>query len=576
MLTSTGVLAAYDSRTPCGSSCGSLGYLLQATTYIAGISGGSWLVISNYVNDLRPVHELLHDDRTWSLHQKLLEGVPDFDPTSMREKISSPVDKESMEVRGTNWGVADNILRFFGIGKTSSLLEETRISKNNDFLKDMVRTFFLKTNSAQKSKGSSREAFKFFKDLQIEVRTKKQAGFPISFTDYWGRALARKLFQFLYRAPGITLTSCTKLPSFATFQQPYPLIVAAEKSPNSPEDTNRIFEFSPYEFGSWGLGAFVKLKYLGTSLYKGFPSIRTENVNISICTSGYDNVGFVIGTSSSLFNQVFLYLYKMLMRINQDASRGILTVLAAFGLGNSLTHVDYALISPNPFYGLFAAKDEVLSTSHNLYLADGGDTGENIPFDSLMVKPRGVDIIFAFDMTSDMNNYPNGTSLAASSLRYHTNRSSLYFTAPYKNSTKSREVFPFVPTPEELLKWGLDKPMFLGCYPDDYPPVPNTKDYTSGTSPHISMDLPPLIVYTPNYEYSFPSNTSTFQLSYTLAEVLAITTNGYNAATANNATAWAHCVGCAILKRQFDRRPAFRPPRTCAKCFLSYCYKTRK
>lgn len=570
MLTSSGALAAYDSRTPCGNhSCGHLGYLLQATTYIAGISGGSWLVMSNLVNDFRPVYDLVHDDRTWTLQQKLLEGVPNFDPTSVKDQIilSESVKESPPPPASTTWGFADTVLKFFRIGKTS-LLTSTSVGRSNE-VKNMVKLLLMKS-TGKSSKNSAAEAFKFFKNLQIEVRAKKQAGFPISFTDYWGRALARKLFQFLYRVPGITLSSCTKLPSFQTYQQPYPLICSVEGTLGPKEKTDRIFEFSPYEFGSWGLKAFVKLKYLGTSLYNGFPTITTENTNISICTTGYDNVGFIIATSSSIFNQVFLYLYKILMKINHDASKGIFTVLAAFGLGNSPTHVDYALVSPNPFYGLFAAKNSTIATARNLYLADGGDRGENIPFDSLLVKARDVDIILAFDMTSDLNNFPNGTSLTASSKRYHSGfrLSSTRISPKYRNVT-SIPLFPYVPTPKEVLEHGLDRPMFLGCSLSDYPGI------SSDFSPKFAgntLDLPPLIVYTPNYSHSFPSNTSTFQLSYTSHEVLQMISNGYNLATSKNSTSWAHCLGCAVLKRQFDRQ-GLTPPPTCVECFQSYCYR---
>lgn len=570
MLTSSGALAAYDSRTPCSNhSCGQLGYLLQATTYIAGISGGSWLVMSNLVNDFRPVYDLVHDDKTWTLQQKLLEGVPNFDPTSVKDQIiQSETVKETPPPAptSTTWGFADTILKFFRLGKTS-LLTGTSVGRNNE-VKNMVKLLFMKS-TGKSSKNSVAEAFKFFKNLQIEVRAKKQAGFPISFTDYWGRALARKLFQFLYRVPGITLSSCTKLPSFQTYQQPYPLICSVEGTLDPKEKTDRIFEFSAYEFGSWGLKAFVKLKYLGTSLYNGYPTITTENTNISICTSGYDNVGFIIATSSSIFNQVFLYLYKILMKVNQDASKGIFTVLAAFGLGNSPTHVDFALVSPNPFYGLFAAKNSTIAAARNLYLADGGDRGENIPFDSLLVKARRVDIILAFDMTSDLNNFPNGTSLTASAKRYHRLLSTR--SSKYRNFT-SMPLFPYVPTPKEVLENGLDRPMFLGCSLSDYPGM--TSDFP-GILLRNSLALPPLIVYTPNYSHSFPSNTSTFQLSYTSDEALQMISNGYNMATSKNSTAWAQCLGCAVLKRLFDRQ-GLATPSACAECFQSYCYRRLK
>ena len=53
MLTGAGVILALDDRYPNSSLC--LNGLLQSTSYIAGISGGSWLVMSNFINDFEPI-----------------------------------------------------------------------------------------------------------------------------------------------------------------------------------------------------------------------------------------------------------------------------------------------------------------------------------------------------------------------------------------------------------------------------------------------------------------------------------------------------------------------------------------
>ena len=50
--------------------------------------------------------------------------------------------------------------------------------------------------------------------------------------------------------------------------------------------------------GSWdpSLSAMVNLTYVGTHLANGKPD------NGTACVTGFDQAGFVIGTSSSLFN----------------------------------------------------------------------------------------------------------------------------------------------------------------------------------------------------------------------------------------------------------------------------------
>jgi lysophospholipase len=57
-------------------------------------------------------------------------------------------------------------------------------------------------------------------------------------------------------------------------------------------------KISPYELGSWdpALSTFAELPFIGTQLVNGLPT------NVSNCVSGFDEAGFVIGTSASLFN----------------------------------------------------------------------------------------------------------------------------------------------------------------------------------------------------------------------------------------------------------------------------------
>lgn len=71
-----GGLAAFDSRTPNSTSSGHLGGLLQATTYLTGLSGGSWLVGSLFTNNFSSVPALL-DDKTgtvWDFANSIFQG----------------------------------------------------------------------------------------------------------------------------------------------------------------------------------------------------------------------------------------------------------------------------------------------------------------------------------------------------------------------------------------------------------------------------------------------------------------------------------------------------------------------
>ena len=54
---------------------------------------------------------------------------------------------------------------------------------------------------------------------------------------------------------------------------------------------------------------------------------------------------------------------------------------------------------PNPFYGV--APDTFISSNQvDLRLVDGGEDGENVPIQPLLVKARGVDTILAIDAVS--------------------------------------------------------------------------------------------------------------------------------------------------------------------------------
>ncbi len=60
---------------------------------------------------------------------------------------------------------------------------------------------------------------------------------------------------------------------------------------------------TPMEFGSWDpqLSAMVNITYVGTHLTNGQPA------NSTACTTFFDQIGFVMATSASLFNvSIFL------------------------------------------------------------------------------------------------------------------------------------------------------------------------------------------------------------------------------------------------------------------------------
>jgi len=64
------------------------------------------------------------------------------------------------------------------------------------------------------------------------------------------------------------------------------------------------------------------------------------------------------------------------------------------------SQVEYDIASwPNPFYGV-APDTFIDSAQTNLNLVDGGEDGEVIPLQPLLVTARGVDVLLAIDAVS--------------------------------------------------------------------------------------------------------------------------------------------------------------------------------
>lgn len=74
LLNGAGFLAAADSTTAGSTSTGGIGGLLQATTYLAGLSGGAWLVGSMYSNNFSSVEAMLANSAVWQFQDNIFEG----------------------------------------------------------------------------------------------------------------------------------------------------------------------------------------------------------------------------------------------------------------------------------------------------------------------------------------------------------------------------------------------------------------------------------------------------------------------------------------------------------------------
>jgi lysophospholipase len=470
-----GAVAAFDNRTSNSTGTGQLGGLLQASTYLAGLSGGSWLVGSLFMNNFSSVENILSQNTPKS--------------------------------NGGTWQFANSILE----GP-----EESGLSV---------------LNTAE-----------YLKDIYDTVQDKNDAGYETTITDYWGRALSYQLINASMGGPAYTFSSIADSDQFRAGDTPMPIFVADGRARGQLviDGNATVYEMNPWELGTFDptTYAFAPMRYLGSNFSDGVVVQGDKQ-----CVRGFDNAGYIMGTSSSLFNQAFLQINGSTGLINEALTK----VLANIGQDN-----DDIANYPNPFFGVNNATSRV-ATTDQLTLVDGGEDLQNIPFHPLIQPERHVDVIFAIDSSADTTadnggaNWPNGTALVATYARTFL---------PISNGTS----FPSIPDQQTFVNLGLNyRPTFFGC--------------DSSNTTHMT----PLVVYLPNAPYVYHSNVSTYDLSYNDTERNYIIENGYNAVTMGNGTLdseWPTCVGCAILSRSLERTNT-QVPDVCKQCFSRYCWDGR-
>lgn len=75
LMNGAGAIAAFDNRTANATGQGQLGGLLQATTYLSGLSGGSWVVGSIYVQNFSTVESIISGGKLWQFDDTIFEGA---------------------------------------------------------------------------------------------------------------------------------------------------------------------------------------------------------------------------------------------------------------------------------------------------------------------------------------------------------------------------------------------------------------------------------------------------------------------------------------------------------------------
>ncbi|KAG5421251.1 plb1 [Candida metapsilosis] len=390
----------------------------------------------------------------------------------------------------------------------------------------------------------------YYYGLQEAVDAKEAVGFETTITDIWGRALSYQFFPDEGGGENVTWSSVRNMSNFEDHTMPFFFSVSNARKPGDLiiNENSTVIEISAYELGSWdpSLNAFTDVEYLGSSVDSGNPN------NTNVCVRNFDNAGFIMGTSSSLFNQVLLQLG------NYDINSVIKTILTGLLSRISDAEWDIASYKPNPFLGDQSGESVAMVRNETLFLVDGGEDLQNVPFYPLIQNTRDVDVIFAFDNSADTNeSWPNATSIISTYKRQFADQG-------------KGTPFPFVPDVDKFLEQDLSsKPVFFGCNASDLDALINWHNNTE-----INATDVPLVVYVSNHYQSYYSNFSTFKLSYEDAEKYGTIRNGFEVMSRNNLTDdsnWLTCVGCAIIRRQQERFGQEQSDE-CKKCFQEYCW----
>lgn len=182
-----------------------------------------------------------------------------------------------------------------------------------------------------------------------------------------------------------------------------------------------------------------------------------------------------------------------------------------------------------------------------LNMVDGGDDGEAIPLQPLLVTARGLDTIIAVDGVSDEDNWARGSSIIATAQR-----------AALFNQSYS---FPPVPSSFDEFSALVDHPTFFGCSSDST--VPMVIYIPNGAPPPGQIPV---------------TNTSTFTLEYTPQQASAMLDQSYTIATQGLRDVsgqvdgeWGACLACAVVERA-RQKLGKDVDGVCKRCLARYCW----
>ncbi|KDQ10745.1 hypothetical protein BOTBODRAFT_115259 [Botryobasidium botryosum FD-172 SS1] len=348
-------LHAFDSRNSTSVSKG-LGGLLQASTYMSALSGGSYTLTSLMFNEFPTLPDLVFGNNAtgvsgWQLEQSLLSPGPS--------------------------GAYSQA--FFG-----HLYEDL---------------------GAKRAAGNFPVTFCDLWGRALAYHFFPGTSTPDAFTLNTTAG---------NHAAGLAYSSAVNLNTWKNHTMPFPIFIANVNSPNgkgtpfgSPNNlplSNVVYEITPLEFGSYEpeLASFIPMQYLGSTLQAGTPTS---------CVNSFDNVGLMIGTSSCDFH-IFNITNDPAWVSPQGFAPLLSQITTLFGAYQPGQALDVASV-PNPFLGVNVGVYQDANETA-LSLLDGSMDVENDPILPLLVKKRGVDVIVVLDSSGETSELkPDGLSLLA-------------------------------------------------------------------------------------------------------------------------------------------------------------------
>ncbi|KAH9477310.1 Lysophospholipase 3 [Psilocybe cubensis] len=375
---------------------------------------------------------------------------------------------------------------------------------------------------------------------------------------------------------GITFSGLQNLPSFKAHTQPFPILLWNAIPPaliNNPDDPQQladivpgnsvpvgseIWEVNMFETGSWDptLASFIPTRLLGSTPASGTGRNKVD----AQCFVGVDQAAYIAGISSNVFNG--LNTTTNLLPFTQEGAL-ISAINATFPSPVSV-RLDSAAL-PNPFKGV-NPRTYPSSSQSFLSLVDGGSNGEVLPLQPLIMRSRSVDVIYAVDAPADLpTSYANGSDIvnaAARAKRFSSGR--LY-------------PFPRVPaSPQTFVDRGLTlRPTIFGCLPEDERSGAPIVVYIAngGASAEKRAKGEPGVTGVPTGQTAYSNEMAQAFMD----ESFAIATQGLglNSTSTNAGQQWSTCLACAVVDRARARRGDKREG-VCAECFNNYCWDGRE